>query len=125
MAPTYEHLWIPLACFCAVAHGRDSQEVIALGLGHRVHGTGQPVVCQAAEAYRIPKGNLYMPDALEAAYGKAVVAALVAPGPRERLGEMIFINDKVGLAAWVPVEANLIGGFLVFRPRTARIIWKC
>ncbi len=120
-APTYEHHWDPLACFYALTHRSDDQKVTALGIGYPTRNPNY-IVCPGADAYKTTKGHMYTADALEAAYGKPT-AITFARSPWGGVNTIIF--DKVGLAAHVWVRYSLtVAGLLVFRPGTARTIWK-
>lgn len=108
----WEHHWDQLDGFYALTVGRDSQEVIVLAI---------------EEAYKCAKGigaGGSLQQAMEAAYGKPA-AVTVAD---KSVNTVIF--DEIGLAAWVTrpewtaYPAGTVYTMLVFRPGTARSIWK-
>jgi hypothetical protein len=108
-ADIWEHQWSHLGIYAGTS-GRDGQQVIYLSTEWDF---------KSAKGIGIDVAR----DAMEAAYGRPTAVTVTLPAD-VRPEILTAIYDEIGLAAWIVSDRNLIAASIVFRPGTARSIWK-
>lgn len=109
----WEHHWDRLDGFYALTVGRDSQRVIVLAIEGTKYKTANAI--GPIESSQI---------GIEAAYGKPTAVTVADQSV------LTVIFNEIGLAAWVTrpewktFPPGTIYTMLVFRPGTAKSIWK-